>query len=150
MTKISTFYPKTKFWYKNANFFITMIRRQEDVSGIGIDFGGQPGHMPPITEKRPCIYLFLPPIAGSRTIRRDNSSRTIRLKVYIINFIQNPASTQQYSFHQSRFHFSNFSSIPHPFRQHFSSNLIPNSYCLDQNGPNNRIYNPIYRYSYTL
>src|SRR6218665_2496839 len=45
---------------------------------------------------------------SARTIRRDNLSRTIRRKVYIINFIENPASTQQYSFHQSRFHFSNF------------------------------------------
>ena len=59
-----------------------------------------------------------------RTIRRgqfgaDNSFRTIRRKVYIINFIQNPAYTQQYSFQQSRFHFSNFSSIPLPFRQLF-------------------------------
>ena len=24
---------------------------------------GQPGHVPPITEKRPCIYHFLPPFA---------------------------------------------------------------------------------------
>src|SRR6218665_3865336 len=87
---------------------------------------------------------------SARTIRSDNSSSTIRRKVYILNFIQNPSSTQKYSFHQSRFHFSNFSSIPHSFRQHFSSILIPNSYCLDRNGPNNRIYNPIYRYSYTL
>src|SRR6218665_1888347 len=45
---------------------------------------------------------------SARTIRRDNLSRTIRRKVYIINFIENPASTQQYSLHQSRFHFSNF------------------------------------------
>ena len=30
---------------------------------IGVDFGGQPGHMPPIIEKRPCIYHFLPPSA---------------------------------------------------------------------------------------
>src|SRR6218665_257470 len=45
---------------------------------------------------------------SARTIRRDNLSRTIRRKVYIINFIENSASTQQYSFHQSRFHFSNF------------------------------------------
>ena len=28
---------------------------------IGVDFGGQPGHVPPIIEKRPCIYHFLPP-----------------------------------------------------------------------------------------
>src|SRR6218665_1899158 len=35
---------------------------------------------------------------SARTIRRDNSSRTIRRKVCIITFIQNPASTQQYSF----------------------------------------------------
>ena len=53
----------------------------------------------------------------------DNSAQNI----YIINFIQNPTSTQQYSFHQSRFHFSNFSSISLPFRQHFSPILIPNS-----------------------
>src|SRR6218665_158992 len=28
---------------------------------IGVDFGGQPGHVPPIIEKHPCIYHFLPP-----------------------------------------------------------------------------------------
>src|SRR6218665_1641093 len=27
--------------------------------GISVDFGGQPGHVPPIIEKRPCIYHFL-------------------------------------------------------------------------------------------
>ena len=30
---------------------------------IGVDFGGQPGHVPPIIEKRPCIHHFLPPSA---------------------------------------------------------------------------------------
>jgi len=30
---------------------------------IGVDLGGQPGHVPPIIEKRPCIHHFLPPIA---------------------------------------------------------------------------------------
>ena len=54
----------------------------------------------------------------------DNSSRTIRRKVYVINFIENPASTQQYSFHQSQFHFSNLSSILLPFRQYFFHQLL--------------------------
>src|SRR6218665_2088979 len=27
---------------------------------IGIDLGGQPGHVPPIIENRPCVYHFLP------------------------------------------------------------------------------------------
>src|SRR6218665_2578545 len=32
---------------------------------IDVDFGGQPWHIcPPITEKRPCIYRFLPPSAS--------------------------------------------------------------------------------------
>src|SRR6218665_2670394 len=30
---------------------------------IGVDLGGGPGHVPPIIEKRPCIYYFLPPFA---------------------------------------------------------------------------------------
>src|SRR6218665_1946183 len=28
---------------------------------ICVDIGGQPGHVPPIIEKRPCIYHYLPP-----------------------------------------------------------------------------------------
>ena len=28
---------------------------------MGVDFGKQPGYVPPIIEKRPCIYHFLPP-----------------------------------------------------------------------------------------
>ena len=45
---------------------------------------------------------------SERTIRRDSLSGTIRRNIYITNFIENPASTQQYSFHKSRFHLINF------------------------------------------
>src|SRR6218665_259184 len=30
---------------------------------ISVDLGGQPGHVPSVIEKRPCIYHFLPPFA---------------------------------------------------------------------------------------
>src|SRR6218665_197908 len=70
------------------------------------------------------------------TIRRNNSSRTIRRKVYIINVIENFASSQQYFltsrihfsniFHQICFHFNNIlSSIQIPFWQYFSSIQLP-------------------------
>src|SRR6218665_2037114 len=32
----------------------------DKLTSIGVDLG-QPGHVPPIIEKRPCIYHFLPP-----------------------------------------------------------------------------------------
>jgi len=32
-------------------------------TNIGVDFGGCPGMCPPIIEKFPCIYHFLPPSA---------------------------------------------------------------------------------------
>jgi len=57
------------------------------------------------------------------TIRRGQFGATIRLgqfgAKYDINFIENSAFIQQYSYHQSRFYFSNiFSLIPHPFQQY--------------------------------
>src|SRR6218665_441903 len=33
------------------------------VASIGVDFGGSLSTCPPIIEKRPCIYHFLPPFA---------------------------------------------------------------------------------------
>src|SRR6218665_1339417 len=46
-------------WYRNPAF--TPMKNAHcyflDAS-IGVDFGGQPGHVPPIIEKRPCIYHF--------------------------------------------------------------------------------------------
>src|SRR6218665_1550163 len=36
---------------------------KRSMHGIGVDFGRQPGHVSPITEKRTCIYHFLPPSA---------------------------------------------------------------------------------------
>src|SRR6218665_3822977 len=94
-------------------------------------------------QKRQKKRLFELAARISDNSAQDNSARTIRRRVYIINFMENPASTQQYSFHQFRFHFSNFSLIPLPFRQYFSSILIPNSYYLERNRPINRIYNLI-------
>src|SRR6218665_4074403 len=32
---------------------------------IGVDLGVQPGHVPPIIEKRPCIYHILPPFPNN-------------------------------------------------------------------------------------
>src|SRR6218665_3173962 len=60
---------------------------------------------------------------SARTIRRGQFGATIRLgqfsAKYDINFIESSAFIQRYSFHQSRFYFSNiFSIIPHLFQQY--------------------------------
>src|SRR6218665_1667559 len=39
---------------------------------IGADFGGIPGTFPPIIEKRPCIYHFLPPFSPNILVCPNN------------------------------------------------------------------------------
>jgi len=42
---------------------LIIVKMSMDYGLIDVDFGGSPGTCPPIIEKHPCIYHFLPPSA---------------------------------------------------------------------------------------
>jgi len=46
----------------------TALTKAKSREHMGADLRGQPGHVPPIIEKRPCIYHFLPPFAPPNTL----------------------------------------------------------------------------------
>src|SRR6218665_593182 len=47
-------------WYVYKSIRPTLLNVDLHAT-IGVDLGRQPGHVPQIIEKRPCIYHFLPP-----------------------------------------------------------------------------------------